>query len=259
VLVIISAMARLLSAISFAVAALAVSPASAVTYYTGDGTTYGLGSIGSGNCNFMSSLSTASTNYVAMNQAQWDSLGVCGRCVEVSCVDSKCTSTKNIKRTLQVLDRCPECSSGDLDMPPAIFKDLTGSTPSRYKIQWRFVDCPSPGTIKVCLKEGSNPWWVAIQPTNFITGVKSVTINNKNTAMLDGAYYYVLTSTSEINLSSVSVAITSIYGDVVQGTFALTVGKCTDTKKQFTIHTSRRMLEGNATAVEDNDTEFQED
>jgi len=61
----------------------------------------------------------------------------------------------------------------------------------------------------------------------------------------------VLTSSSEINLSSVSVAITSIYGDVVQGTFALTVGQCTDTKKQFTIHTSRRMLEGNATAVSD--------
>lgn len=244
---------KFLALVAAVAATLGSSPASAVTYYTGDGTTYGLGAIGSGNCNFMSGIPTAATNYVAMNQAQWDNLGVCGRCVEVSCIDSKCSATKNVKRTLQVLDRCPECKQGDLDMPPAIFKELTGSSPSRYKIQWRFVDCPNPGTIKVCLKEGSNQWWLGIQPTNFLTGVKSVTVNGATTSMLEGAYYYIAQSSTAVNLSAVKISVTSIYGEVVSGTYKLAVGSCTDTKQQFKTTTKRLLADSNSTSIIEED------
>ncbi|RLN95856.1 hypothetical protein BBJ28_00008384 [Nothophytophthora sp. Chile5] len=204
----------------------------AATYYEGDGTTYTLSAVGNGNCNFMSAMSNAPSNYAALNQAQWGSLTNCGRCAEVSCIDSKCTD-KTKKAIVQIVDRCPECSYGDLDMSPSVFKTITGSSPSRYKIRWQFVDCPTPGTIKVCLKEGSNPWWVAVQPTNTLVGVKSVTVNGKATTMLDGAYYYLIQSSTEVNLSAVQVSVTSINGGVVKGTYALKVGQCTDTKQQF--------------------------
>jgi expansin (peptidoglycan-binding protein) len=214
-----------------ALAATATQVVRASEYFTGDGTAYTLSMPSSGNCNFMSALSTASTNYAALNQDQWDSLANCGRCAEVSCIDDSCT-VQNKTEVVQILDRCPECSSGDLDLSPTVFESITGSSPSRLTIQWRFVDCPSPGTIEVCLKEGSNANWVAVQPTNFVVGVESVTVAGGATTMLDGAYYFVDQSGS-VDLSAVKVSITSINGDVVEGTYALTAGSCTDTGEQF--------------------------
>ncbi|KAG7380083.1 hypothetical protein PHYPSEUDO_007789 [Phytophthora pseudosyringae] len=200
-------------------------------YFEGDGTSYTLSQVSSGNCNFMSATPTASTNYVALNQAQWDTLGNCGRCIEVSCVDAQCTA-QNKTAVVQVLDRCPECAHGALDLSPTVYKEITGLDPNRLTVRWRFVDCPDPGTVQVCLKEGSNANWIAVQPTNGAVGVESVTVNGATTTMLDGAYYYV-SSASGADLSAVKVAITSISGDVISGTYSLTAGKCTDTNKQF--------------------------
>ncbi|KAG6611755.1 RxLR-like protein [Phytophthora cinnamomi] len=211
--------------------AVATFAAAADEYFEGDGTSYTIGQVSSGNCNFMSAIPSASNNYVALNQAQWDNLGNCGRCIEVSCIDEQCT-VKNKTAVVQVLDRCPECAHGALDLSPTVYKEITGLDPNRLTVRWRFVDCPDPGTLQVCLMGGSNPNWVAVQPTNGVVGVKSVTVNGGATTMLDGAYYYVST-TSNTDLSAVKVAVTSIKGDVISGSYSLTAGKCTDTNKQF--------------------------
>ncbi|RLN20732.1 hypothetical protein BBJ28_00001032 [Nothophytophthora sp. Chile5] len=201
-------------------------------YFEGDGTAYTLSEVSSGNCNFMSAISIASTNYAALNNDQWDDLANCGRCAEVSCIDDQCED-QTTTAIVQILDRCPECSSGDLDLSPTVFKIITGSDPSRLTIRWQFVDCPSPGTVEVCLMEGSNTNWVAVQPTNMLVGVESLTINGETPTMLDGAYYYVLESSSGVDLTAVEVSITSIDGDVIDGTYALTAGSCTDMNQQF--------------------------
>ncbi|GMF31711.1 unnamed protein product [Phytophthora lilii] len=206
-------------------------------YYEGDGTSYTLGDVSSGNCNFMSAIPTASTNYAALNNDQWDGLANCGRCAEVSCIDDQCTD-QTTTAIVQILDRCPECSSGDLDLSPTVFKNITGSNPSRLTIRWRFVDCPNPGNIEVCLKTGSNGYYVAVQPTNTLVGVETVTINGESTTMVDSAYYYLITSTSEVDLTSVKVSITSIEGEIVEGTYSLTAGECVDTNQQFTTSSS---------------------
>jgi expansin (peptidoglycan-binding protein) len=228
-----SSSSKMVRAFSVAVALLSATAAfaSADEYFEGDGTSYTLSQVSSGNCNFMSAIPTASTNYVALNQAQWDSLGNCGRCIEVSCIDEQCT-VQNKTAVVQVLDRCPECAHGALDLSPTVYKEITGLDPNRLTVRWRFVDCPDPGTVQVCLKEGSNANWIAVQPTNGVVGVESVTVNGATTTMLDGAYYYVSTS-SGADLSATKVAITSINGDVISGTYALTAGSCVDTNKQF--------------------------
>lgn len=215
------------------VAAFAAAAVSA-EYYEGDGTSYTLGDVSDGNCNFMSAISIASTNYAALNSDQWDDLANCGRCAEVSCIDDQCED-QSTTAIVQILDKCPECSSGDLDLSPTVFKNITGSDPSRLTIRWRFVECPNPGTIEVCLKTGSNGYYVAVQPTNTLVGVASVTINGESTTMVDSAYYYLITSTSDVDLTAVQVSITSIEGEVVDGTYSLTAGECVDTNQQFTI------------------------
>uniref|UniRef100_K3W6A0 Expansin-like EG45 domain-containing protein n=1 Tax=Globisporangium ultimum (strain ATCC 200006 / CBS 805.95 / DAOM BR144) TaxID=431595 RepID=K3W6A0_GLOUD len=204
------------------------------TYFEGDGTTYTLGQVSAGNCNFMAAAAAASDNYAAINDPQWNAMKNCGRCAEVSCTDDSCAD-KTTKAVVYILDRCPECKQGDLDLSPSVFTKLTGSTPSRKKIKWRFVDCPVSGSIKYCLKGGSNAFWTAIQPANTVAGVASVAINGKTPTMVDSAYYYLLNGNGAVqtDLSSVKVTLTSVGGEIVEETVALTAGSCTDGKLQF--------------------------
>eukprot|EP00644_Phytophthora_capsici_P003485 jgi/Phyca11/116881/e_gw1.31.389.1 len=221
------AFALLATATTFAIA-------DASEYFTGDGTAYTLGDTSSGNCNMMSALNFATTDYAALNNDQWSGLQNCGRCAEVSCDDDRCADkTKSV--VVQLLDRCPECKHGDLDLSPSVFKTLTGSHPSRYTIKWKFVDCPVAGNVNYCLKGGSNNYWTAIQPTNVATGVTSLKINGKATKMLDGAYYYLLygAGTSQTDLSSVSVSLTDINGLSITDKVSLSAGSCTKGARQF--------------------------
>ncbi|KAG6604684.1 Expansin protein 3 [Phytophthora cinnamomi] len=217
-----------------ALLALGITAASAgqQTYFQGDGTPYNLNGVNMGNCAFMSSWSKAATNYVAVNQAQWDGLKHCGQCIEATCIDSKCKN-KNSAVILQVVDRCPECKYGDLDMSPSALTKIVGYNPGRIKIGWKYVDCPNPGTIKVCLKQGSNPWWVAVQPTNARIAVSSVAINGKKATLLDGAYFYYIQSRDEVPFNKLKVTISSVEGDMVSGTYSMSIGQCVDTKQQF--------------------------
>ncbi|KAJ8550450.1 hypothetical protein ON010_g10617 [Phytophthora cinnamomi] len=201
-------------------------------YFQGDGTAYTLTQVSSGNCNLMSANSIAPTNYAALNDVQWNNLANCGRCAQVSCVDPSCTNP-TASAIVQIVDRCPECKYGDLDLSPTVFKTVTGSDPSRLKIRWQFVDCPNPDTVKICLKDGSNGYWTAVQPTNSIVGVQSVSINDQTATMMDGAYYFVATSSTGANLDAVNVAVTSVNSDVIKGTYSLTAGQCVDTYQQF--------------------------
>lgn len=91
------------------------------TYYDADGT---------GACGF-----AASTNYyvVAMNKAQY-SKAICGQCVHVKGPDGEVT--------VRIVDLCPGCSSGDLDLSMTAFKAIAQLSDGRVKIEWSFVPCP---------------------------------------------------------------------------------------------------------------------
>ncbi|TMW59204.1 hypothetical protein Poli38472_007349 [Pythium oligandrum] len=219
-------------AIFASLASLAIFQVQAQSFQ-GDMTAYTLGQPSAGNCNFLTAPPAASQNYAALNAAQWGNTANCGRCAEVSCADDRC-SDKTKTEIVYILDQCPECKQGDLDVSPSVFKSLTGSDPSRYTIKWRFVDCPVSGNIQYCLKSGSNPYWTAIQPANTAAGVKSLTIDGKTTSMVPSAYYYLLDDAStQRNYGSVRVTVTSLTGEVIEDTVSLSAGSCTEGNSQF--------------------------
>ncbi|KAE9310303.1 hypothetical protein PF008_g20496 [Phytophthora fragariae] len=214
--------------------AAAFGVANADEYFTGDGTAYTLGQTSAGNCNMMSALNFATNDYAALNDKQWDGLQNCGRCAEVSCADDRCADqSKSV--VVQILDRCPECAYGDLDLSPTVFTALTGSTPARYTVKWKFVDCPVSGNVNYCLKGGSNNFWTAVQPTNVATGVKSLQINGQDTTMLGSAYYYLLdgASQTQTDLFSVTISMTDVNGNSIEDTVSLTADSCTEGSNQF--------------------------
>ncbi|GAB9466511.1 hypothetical protein Gpo141_00003883 [Globisporangium polare] len=224
------------------IALLASAPAilqavRAAEYFEGDGTVYTLLDPNNGNCNFMAYPRDAVTKYAALNTKQWDATKNCGRCAEVTCTDALCSSKTKSSEIVHIVDQCPGCESGDLDLAPDVFTAITGMKSDRLKIRWKFVDCPVTSKIKYCLKKGSNPFWAAVQPTNFASGIASVTVNGQETTMVDSAYYFLLDGKSEkqADLSKVTIALVSVDGQKVEDTVSFAAADCVEGKSQFVV------------------------
>jgi expansin (peptidoglycan-binding protein) len=139
--------------------------------YTGEATSYGSLTSG-GNCLFPKEEFYNDMMYAAINQQQYmDDLG-CGLCALV-------VSTSNPYKAIRVrvLDRCPECAHGDLDLSDKAFKDLTDEEPTRVQIAWAPIPCDidipdypalvePDSPIKFQFKIGSSQWWFQVQIFN---------------------------------------------------------------------------------------------
>ncbi|KAG6616015.1 RlpA-like double-psi beta-barrel domain [Phytophthora cinnamomi] len=203
------------------------------TAYEGYGTVYTLSSPSDGNCNFMSWPDDAVTKYAALNAEQWEETMNCGRCAQVSCTDASCAGQAS--EIVYIMDQCPGCAYGDLDLSPDVFESITGQSYTKLSIEWQFVDCPISSSVQYCLKTGSSEFWVAVQPANFVSGVQSLSINGQETSVIDSAYYFLIDGSGEsvADLSSVSISLTGVNGEVLEETLSLTADECTDGSKQF--------------------------
>jgi expansin (peptidoglycan-binding protein) len=117
------------------------------TYYDADGT---------GNCSF-----DASPNdllVAAMNAADYNTAAWCGACLEVS--------GPNGSVVVRVVDQCPGCAHGDLDLSPQAFQMLSPLSAGRIPITWHEVACNVSGPIAYHFKDGANAYWTAIQIRN---------------------------------------------------------------------------------------------
>jgi expansin (peptidoglycan-binding protein) len=118
------------------------------TYYDADG---------SGNCSYDAQTSPPLL-VAAMNTPDWDGSAVCGGCAAVTGPSGSVT--------VRIVDRCPECATGDLDLSPDAFDRIAERRLGRVAITWRFVSCEANGPVSYRFKEGSNPYWTAIQVRN---------------------------------------------------------------------------------------------
>ena len=91
------------------------------TYYDANGT---------GACGF-----PASNDFMvaAINDEQYSKAN-CGRCGEVT--------GPNGKVVVRIVDKCPGCSSGDLDLSQTAFGKIAKLSAGRIAIKWHFVTCP---------------------------------------------------------------------------------------------------------------------
>jgi expansin (peptidoglycan-binding protein) len=69
----------------------------------------------------------------AINDEQYSKAN-CGRCVSV-------TGPKGTV-VVRILDKCPGCDSGDLDLSETAFTKIANKADGRVKITWYFVECP---------------------------------------------------------------------------------------------------------------------
>ncbi|KAH9152414.1 hypothetical protein AeRB84_005158 [Aphanomyces euteiches] len=179
----------------------------------------------------MKYLPSATAYHVALNNDQYDSGANCGRCVKLSCTDSRCKNTAPV--VAQIVDRCPECKHGDLDMSLQLWNAVTGYPSDRVKITWDYVDCDVQGGIQVCAKEGSSIDWLYVQPGNTRAGVQSMKINGADAPIFASAYYFMSTILHTIPLSQTTVEMTAYTGETIKASVSLTANQCTQIPQQF--------------------------
>ena len=131
--------------------------------FAGEGTYYDAD--GSGNCSFEASgpndLMVAAMNAADYNHAAW-----CGSCVAVTGPSGEVT--------VRIVDQCPGCAEGDLDLSREAFAKIAALSAGRVPITWRPVPCNVTGPIAYHFKDGSNAFWTAIQIRNHRYAIASL-------------------------------------------------------------------------------------
>jgi expansin (peptidoglycan-binding protein) len=95
----------------------------------------------------------------AINDADYQKSARCGGCLVVVGPDDS-------EILVEVVDRCPGCKPGDLDLSRDAFALLSPLVRGRIPIRWLPVPCPVDGPLAYHFKPGSNPSWTAIQIRN---------------------------------------------------------------------------------------------
>jgi expansin (peptidoglycan-binding protein) len=132
--------------------------------YTGEGTFYG--ATGEGNCSYEA---TTDRMIAAMNQTDYQNSQACGAYVAV-------TGPSGASVTVKIVDRCPECKPGDIDLSAEAFAKLAAPSAGRIKISWTLLSPALSGPISFKYKDGSTTYWCAIQVRNHRNPVRSLEV-----------------------------------------------------------------------------------
>ncbi|CAN0347440.1 unnamed protein product, partial [Ascophyllum nodosum] len=151
--------------------------------FSGDGTYYGTTS--NGNCAIRSPIPSMYDDMipVALNSAQYGDSEMCGACIEGEGSGNGSGSdpiTGSFKA--YVMDKCPECSSGDLD--------FSKSGDGRWDISWKFVKCPGSSKPSFIF-EGSHEYYWKIQPRGTKTPVAELTVEGASGTRTDDNFFEV--------------------------------------------------------------------
>jgi expansin len=95
----------------------------------------------------------------AMNLDDYRDAAACGACLVVVGPDGD-------EVLVKVVDVCPACKPGGLDLSPQAFAWLAPHDAGRIPIRWQVVPCNVSGPIAYRFKERSNAFWTGIQVRN---------------------------------------------------------------------------------------------
>ena len=191
---------------------------------------------GTGNCSFPSA--PADDLFVALGPAQYAGAAACGSYLDV-------TGPKG-KVRVKVIDSCPECAAGHLDLSRTAFKrianEVQGIVPIKYKT---VVNPPTPGLLRMRIKEGSSRYWFAVVVDNHGNRLTSVQVSSSGSSFRAAkrADYNYWIIESGAGPGPFKIKVTDVYGHTatVSG-IKLAPGR--------TQQTSVRLSDGAVTAVE---------
>jgi expansin (peptidoglycan-binding protein) len=120
---------------------------------------------GAGACSF--DPSPDALDVAALDMPEWDGSALCGACAAVSGPKGSVT--------VRIVDLCPGCEQGHLDLSMQAFAQIADVAAGRVPITWQLVSCDVGGNLAYRFKEGSSQYWTAIQVRNHrlpVTGLE---------------------------------------------------------------------------------------
>jgi hypothetical protein len=162
-------------------------------------------------------------------KSQWQEGRLCGQCARVTVL-----TTQGPKQVVvRIMDKCPDGYCG---------LDLGGTAPStvmldgfgRYDGAWELISCAGheevfDGPTTLFVKDGSGPYWSAVQVRNPLMSVTAMNWQNRSDVSRKGAFDYASPQIENYFLIPVEVLqanatfdITITYRDGSTATIALT-------------------------------------
>jgi expansin (peptidoglycan-binding protein) len=138
----------------------------ATTAAKGTATFYDMGD-GTGNCSFPGV--PADDLFVALGPSQYAGAASCGSYLDV-------TGPKG-KVRVKVVDSCPGCEPGHLDLSRTAFKKIASESQGLVPITYKtVVNPPTPGPLSVRLQEGVSAYWFSLLVDNHANRLASVQV-----------------------------------------------------------------------------------
>lgn len=166
---------------------------------------------GAGNCSFAAS--PDAMDVAAMNAEEYAGSAVCGECV-------KAKGPKG-EVTVRIVDQCPECKKGHLDMSKEAFAKIADVSAGRVDIEWSVVTCGVSGPVKYHFKDGSSKWWTAIQVLNHRLPITKLEVKKAGSSAYEEVAredYNYFVADGGVGDGPFSVRITGVGGSTLEDT-----------------------------------------
>jgi expansin (peptidoglycan-binding protein) len=175
--------------------------------HTGEATYYTFAN-GDGACMFGPSLEDPLL-IGAMNHDDYAGAAVCGACANLT--------GPNGAVGIRIVDECPECPAGNIDLSPQAFERIAPLELGRVPISWRYASCAVGGSIVYHFKDGSNQWWTAVQIRNHRNRVANVEYDGTGTYHdVARTNYNYFVQESGMGPGPYRFRVTDIYGNVLE-------------------------------------------
>ncbi len=165
------------------------------------------GATGAGACSFAPS--PADLLVTAINAEEYERAALCGAYVHVT--------GPNGDVTVRIVDLCPECKAGHLDLSQEAFALIADPVEGQVAIRWQIVSPLLVGPIAYHFKEGSNQWWTAVQIRNHRNPIASVEYYNGEqwVAVVRTDYNYFVQTEPGMGAGPYQFRVTDLYGNVL--------------------------------------------
>jgi expansin (peptidoglycan-binding protein) len=143
----------------------------------------------------------------AMNAEEYDQATACGAYVRVEGPEGHVT--------VRIVDLCPECKAGHLDLSREAFAQIAELALGRVDIRWQVISPPLTGPIAYHFKDGSNQWWTAVQVRNHRNPVAKLEYLNGEGQWVDvpRTSYNYFVQASGMGPGPYAFRVTDIYGN----------------------------------------------
>lgn len=119
---------------------------------------------------------------------------------------------------VRVVDLCPECRTGHLDLSHEAFAQIANPVAGRVAITWQLVSPDLTDPIAYHFKEGSNPWWTAVQVRNHRNPIARFEYQTAGGAWIDVPrtdYNYFVQTNPGMGSGPYAFRVTDWYGNVL--------------------------------------------